>query len=174
MEARAKFLGHALHEQLIPFPFGLLVTSVVFDLLYVITGEGELARVAWWMIAAGIVGGLLAAPFGWIDWFAIPKGTRAKKVGLLHGSGNVILLLVFVTSWLLRRSAPEEPSSLVLALSLVGLTLAIVTGWLGGELVDRHAIAVDEGAHPDSPHSLSGRPASEGAPARPGATTTRL
>ncbi len=173
MEARAKFLGHALHEQLIPFPFGLLVTSVIFDVLFLITGEKELARVAWWMIAAGIVGGLLAAPFGWIDWFAIPKGTRAKKVGLLHGSGNGVLLVIFVTSWLLRRASPEEPSGVALVLSFVGLALAIVTGWLGGELVDRHAIAIDEGAHLDSPHSLSRRPASEGAPPGAGATTTR-
>lgn len=91
MESKVKFLGHAVHEQLIPFPFGLLVTSVIFDVLYLITGNGELANVAWWMIAAGIVGGVLASPFGWIDWFAITKGTRAKKVGLAHGFGNSIM-----------------------------------------------------------------------------------
>lgn len=168
MESKAKFLGHAIHEQLIPFPFGLLVTAVVFDVLYLITGKGELANVAWWMIAAGIVGGLLAAPFGSIDWLAIPKGTRAKKVGLLHGAGNAVLLVLFVATWLLRRDAPSDPEGLALALSFVGLGLAIVTGWLGGELVDRHAVAVDDGAHLDSPHSLSRRPASEGA--RAGAT----
>lgn len=164
MEAKAKFLGHALHQQLIPFPFGLLVTAVIFDALYLITGSGEIATVAWWMIAAGIVGGLLAAPFGWIDWFAIPTGTRAKKIGLLHGTGNVVLLAIFAGSWLLRRSVPEEPSAVALVLSFAGLALAIFTGWLGGELVDRHAVAIDDGAHLDSPHSLSGQPAREGAP----------
>ena len=129
---------------------------------------------AWWTIAAGIVGGLLAAPFGWIDWFAIPKDTRAKKVGLVHGLGNVMLLLIFAGSWLLRRDAPEDPEGLALVLSFIGLGLAIVTGWLGGELVDRHAVAVDEGAHLDSPNSLSGRPASEGAPdPEAGATTAQ-
>ena len=170
MEAKAKFLGHSVHEQLIPFPFGLLVTSVAFDILYLITGQGELTNVAWWMIAAGIVGGLLAAPFGWIDWFAIPNKTRAKNVGLLHGAGNAVLLVVFVITWLLRRDAPSDPSGVALGLSFVGLALAIVTGWLGGELVDRHAVAVDDGAHLDSPNSLSRRPASEGrgrAPAPP-------
>ncbi len=171
MEARAKFLGHSLHQQLIPFPFGLLVTSVVFDVLYLITGEDELATVAWWMIAAGIVGGLLAAPFGWIDWFAIPGETRAKRVGLLHGTGNGVLLLVFAATWLLRRDTPEDPDGFALALSFAGVALASVTGWLGGELVDRHAIAIDEGAHLDSPHSLSRRAASEGAAPGAGATT---
>lgn len=163
MEAKAKFLGHAIHQQLIPFPFGLLVTAVIFDFLYLITGSGEIATVAWWMIAAGIVGGLLAAPFGWIDWFAIPTGTRAKKIGLLHGTGNVVLLAIFAGSWLLRRPVPEEPSAVALALSFAGLALAIFTGWLGGELVDRHAVAIDDGAHLDAPHSLSGQPAGDGA-----------
>lgn len=163
MEAKAKFLGHAIHQQLIPFPFGLLVTAVIFDVLYLITGSGEIATVAWWMIAAGIVGGLLAAPFGWIDWFAIPTGTRAKKIGLLHGTGNVVLLAIFAGSWFLRRPVPEEPSAVALALSFAGLALAIFTGWLGGELVDRHAVAIDDGAHLDSPHSLSGQPAGDGA-----------
>lgn len=163
MESRAKFLGHSLHQQLIPFPFGLLATAVIFDVLHLIFDSEQLANAAYWMIAAGVVGGLVAAPFGTIDWVAIPAGTRAKKVGALHGIGNLILLLMFVGSWLLRRDSPESPGALALALSFSGVGLAIVTGWLGGELVDRHAVGVDEGAHLDSPHSFSGRPASDDA-----------
>ncbi|MDP9387248.1 MAG: DUF2231 domain-containing protein, partial [Actinomycetota bacterium] len=85
VESRVKFLGHAVHQQLIPFPFGLLATAVIFDILHLITDSEELATVAYWMIGAGIIGGLVAAPFGLIDWTAIPKGTRAKKVGAVHG-----------------------------------------------------------------------------------------
>ncbi len=161
MESRAKFLGHSMHQQLIPFPFGLLATAVIFDVLYLGFDSGQLANVAYWMIAAGVVGGLVAAPFGTIDWVAIPTGTRAKKVGAFHGLGNVVLLVMFAGSWLLRRGSPESPDVLALALSFAGVGLAIVTGWLGGELVDRHAVGIDEGAHLDSPHSLSRRPASD-------------
>lgn len=162
VESRVKFLGHAVHQQLIPFPFGLLATAVIFDILHLITDSEELANVAYWMIAAGIIGGLVAAPFGTIDWTAIPKGTRAKKVGTVHGVGNAVVLVLFALSWLLRRNDPTAPEALALALSIAGFALAGVTGWLGGELVDRHAVGIDEGAHADSPHSLSGRPASEG------------
>lgn len=161
MESKAKFLGHALHQQLIPFPLGLLVTAAVFDVLYLVTGSGEFATVAYWMIAAGLVGGLLAAPVGTIDWLAIPAGTRAKRVGLLHGAGNYLLLVLFVVSWLVRRDAPESPDAVAIVLSFVAVGLMGVTGWLGGELVDRHAVGVDEGAHLDSPNSLSRRPASD-------------
>lgn len=163
MESRAKFLGHSLHQQLIPFPFGLLATAVIFDVLHLVFDSEQLANAAYWMIAAGVVGGLVAAPFGTIDWVAIPGGTRAKKVGAFHGIGNLILLLMFVVSWLLRRDSPESPGVLALALSFSGVGLAIVTGWLGGELVDRHAVGIDEGAHLDSPHSFSRRPASDDA-----------
>jgi uncharacterized membrane protein len=165
VESRVKFLGHAVHQQLIPFPFGLLATAVIFDVLHLILDNGELANVAYWMIVAGVVGGLVAAPFGLIDWTGIPKGTRAKKVGAVHGLGNLVVVVLFVVSWWLRREDPTAPQALALAMSFAGFALAGVTGWLGGELVDRHAVGIDHGAHPDSPHSLSGRPASDDGPA---------
>jgi uncharacterized membrane protein len=143
---------------LIVFPLGLLATAVIFDLIYLIADNTTMATVAYWMIAAGIIGGLAAAPFGWIDWFAIPRGTRAKSVGLWHGAGNVIVLLFFAGSWLLRRNQPESPEPLAFALSFAGAGLALMTGWLGGELVDRLSVGVDDGAHIDAPSSLSKRP----------------
>ena len=170
MEARAKILGHPIHQMLIPFPFGLLATAVIFDIVYLVWGNPTMGTVAYWMIIAGIIGELFAAPFGLIDWLAIPQGTRAKSVGLLHGVGNVVVLLLFVGSWWLRRGTPDAdaagayiPSTLALALSFAGFLLAAVTGWLGGELVDRLSVGVDEGAHLNSPNSLSGRPANENA-----------
>lgn len=166
MESRAKILGHPIHQMLIPFPFGLLATAVIFDVIYLIWGIPTMATVSYWMIAAGVVGGFIAAPFGLIDWFAIPQGTRAKSVGLVHGLGNVVVLLLFIGSWWLRHGVPAEPvaympGTLALVLSFAGFALAGLTGWLGGELVDRHAVGVDDGAHLDAPHSLSGRPASD-------------
>ena len=171
MESKAKALGHPIHQMLIPFPFGLLATAVIFDILFLIWGNPAMATVAYWMIIAGIIGGLVAAPFGLIDYLAIPQGTRAKSVGLTHGLGNVVVLLLFAASWWLRygaagAAAPYTPSTLALALSFAGFALAGLTGWLGGELMDRHAIGVDDGAHLDSPNSLSGRPAHENVPGK--------
>ena len=36
-------------------------------------------------IAAGVITGLVAAPFGFVDWLAIPSGTRAKRIGDAKG-----------------------------------------------------------------------------------------
>jgi uncharacterized membrane protein len=152
---------------LIVFPLGLLATAVAFDIVHVVAeGEGW-AQASYYMIGAGVATGAAAALFGWIDWFAIPAGTRAKGVGLRHGLGNVVVLVLFAASWLLRTDTPTAPPQLAIALGGAGAALSLVTAWLGGELVDRLGVGVDDGAHLDAPSSLSGRPAREGStPAR--------
>ena len=162
MESRAKLFGHPIHPMLIPFPLGLLLTSFIFDVVYLLTDNGKWSEIAFWMIATGVIGGLAAAVFGLIDWLAIPSGTRAKRIGLWHGAGNVVVIVLFIVSWLLRMDAPGEPGAIPIVLSLVGVALAGLTGWLGGEPVDRLGVGVDDGAHLNSPSALSGRPASEG------------
>jgi uncharacterized membrane protein len=157
MESRAKLLGHPIHQMLIVFPLGLLAMAVIFDVFTLVLGDGYWSEIAFWMIAAGVITGLVAAPFGTIDWLAIPSGTRAKSVGAIHGLGNVLVLGLFAFSWLLRRDAPTAPENLALLLSFAGGGIALVTGWLGGELVDRLAVGVDDGAHVDAPSSLSTR-----------------
>ena len=160
MESRVKLLGHAVHPILVTFPLGLLATSVIFDLLHVATGTPRWAEVAFWMMASGAIAGLVAAVPGAIDWLSIPRNTRAFKIGLLHGTGNVIVVALFGTSVLLRKNAPENPSTLAVALAVAGLGLAGITGWLGGELVERLGVGVDDRAGLDAPSSLSHRSAS--------------
>ena len=166
MESRAKLLGHPIHPMLIVFPLGLLATAVAFDIVGLSKGESFWFGISLWMIAAGIIGGLLAAVFGLIDWWAIPSGTRAKAIGLWHGAGNVVVVLLFIISWFIRRPDPSNPGTTAFALSFIAVVLALVTGWLGGELVDRLGVGVDRGAHLDAPSSLSGRPATEQSPER--------
>ncbi|WP_460807247.1 DUF2231 domain-containing protein [Micromonospora zhanjiangensis] len=141
---------------LIVFPLGLLATSVIFDILYLITDRTGFQIAAAYAIAAGVIGGLFAALFGAIDWRAIPAGTRAKRVGAVHGLGNVVVVLLFAVSWLLRLGADNwEPSAGALILSFVGVILALFTAWLGGELVERLGIGVSANAAVDAPSSLS-------------------
>ena len=163
MESRAKLAGHAIHPMLIVFPLGLLAMAVIFDALYYATGNASLATGAFLNISAGIITGLLAAVFGAWDWLHIPDGTRAKAIGVWHGLGNVVVVALFAVSWYLRSLDPQHlPSGLAFGLVLVGAVLALVSSWLGGELVERLGVGVDEGAHLNSPSALSGRPASEG------------
>lgn len=161
MKSRAKMFGHAIHPMLIVFPLGLLVMAVVFDVLYLVTGNASFAIVAFWNIAAGVISGLLAGVFGLLDWLAIPSGTRAKWIGRLHAGSNTVMLALFAVSGYLRWSDPAHvPTTLAIILGLAGATFGGVGGWLGGELVERLGVGVDPGANLDAPNSLSGKPAS--------------
>jgi uncharacterized membrane protein len=156
MEARAKLFGHPIHQMLIVFPLGVLGMSLFFDLIALGTSRPALLQASFYMIAAGIITGLLAAVFGLIDFLGIPAATRAKRIGLLHGCGNVVVVLLFAVSWWLRRPAPSTPGTLPIVISAIAVGLALVTGWLGGELVDRLGVGVDDGANVNAPSSLSG------------------
>lgn len=155
MQARARFAGHAIHPILIVLPLGLLVTAVVFDALFLVGGSANFAVSGAYVTAAGVLSGLVAALFGWVDWFAVPAGTRAKRVGLLHGAGNVGVLALFAVSWLLRLDRTTwEPSTTSFLIALAGLVLAGIAGWLGGELVERLGVGVDDDANLDASSSL--------------------
>jgi uncharacterized membrane protein len=156
MESRARIFGHAIHPILIVYPLGLLSTAVIFDIIYLVTANATWARVSFWMIAAGIIGGLLAAVFGLIDFLGIPNGTRAKRIGLVHGLVNVGVVLLFAISWLLRLNyGPDAPSTTALVFSFVGVVAAGLGGWLGGELVERLGVGVAEHASLNAPSSLT-------------------
>ena len=156
MNGPVKILRHPVHPMLIVFPLGLLGTGVIFDLIAKFTGNQGLYGVSYWMIAAGIVGGLLAAIFGFMDWTGIRSDTRAKRIGAYHGLGNLVIVILFAVSWWMRTSDPNRvPNGIAFTLSLLGFVLSLVTGWLGGELVYRLGMAVEEGANENAPSSLT-------------------
>jgi uncharacterized membrane protein len=159
MESRVKLAGHPVHPMLIVFPLGLLYTAVVFDIIYLVTGVVRWTEVAYYLIGAGVIGGLAAAIPGWVDWWAIPVRTRARRVGLIHGIGNVIVVGLFALSWLLRRPDPSLPPTGAIVAGVLGVVLVSATAWLGGELVERLGVGVDDGANLDAPNSLSELPA---------------
>jgi uncharacterized membrane protein len=141
---------------LMVFPLGLLSTAVGFDLLHLFTDRASFSTTAGHLTAAGVLLGVAAAVTGWLDWrLAVPPGTRARRVGLIHGSANSAVLVLFALSLLLRSDEPSwQPGWFALVLSWIGLVGAGVGGWLGGELVERLGISVEEDAHLDASSSL--------------------
>jgi uncharacterized membrane protein len=155
MESRAKLLGHSIHRMLVVFPLGLFATAALFDLIGVAKEAGSWSQLSFYLIGAGVVGGVLAGLFGWIDLQAVPRATRAWRVGVAHGVGNAAVLVLFSASWLLRQGNPTQPSDLAIALSVFGVVLVAITGWLGAELVERLGVGVATGAGVDAPSSLT-------------------
>jgi uncharacterized membrane protein len=154
MESRAKLFGHPVHQMLITFPIGGFGFSVVGDALHTLSGRREHADAARQALNFGLASAALAVPFGLVDWLAIDRGTRAKRIGLWHALGNVAMLGLFATSRLLRGRGSAPTAAKLLAGG--GLALGGVTAWLGGELIVRHGIGVHDRIGQDERSSLFG------------------
>jgi uncharacterized membrane protein len=128
----------------------------LFDAVYLVRSDRMFANVAYYMIAAGVVTGVVAAVFGLIDYVAIPPGTRAKRVGALHGLGSFAVVVLFAVSWMLRSDSSTSPEPVALLFSLGGVALLGFSGWLGGELLNRMGVGIDDGAHLNAQSSLAG------------------
>jgi uncharacterized membrane protein len=159
VESRLKVAGHAVHPMLIPLPLGMFLGTLIFDVVYLLTEDLQLAAVSFSMAVLAAVSGVAAAATGAVDFKNIPKGTRAKRVGLAHAIGNDIVIALYGLSAFLRYRADDyEPSALALALTFAGAGISFVTGWLGGELVERLGVGVDSDAHLDASSSLAAGP----------------
>ena len=132
-------LGHPVHKILVVFPLGLLATSFFFDLAWLAFRREDLAVTAQWLIFSGVLGGIGASLFGVIDWLAIPRHTRAWRIGAWHGGGNTLVAVLFGVSWAIRADLPSHPEGGAIALSALGVLLTVLTAWLGSELSDWRA-----------------------------------
>jgi len=150
MESRARVFGHSLHQIVIVFPLGLLMTSVGFDLFSLVTHDSRWLATSYYVMVVGLLGGVVAMVAGYIDYTAIPHGTRAKKIGKYHGLGSTGVIAIFAISAALRMNNPTAATLFAIGLSLFGAAAAGVAGWLGGELVTRMGVGVADGAHVDA------------------------
>lgn len=134
---------------LVVFPFALWTTAVVFDIVGLVTGNSTYRTVAFYDIAAGIVGGVAAAVPGIIDYFSL-RG-RARRIGTYHALLNVLALLLFTASWVLRTQwgtgVVGRDSWIPELTAIVGVALIFPSGWLGGSLVYEHGTGVDAAAN---------------------------
>ena len=146
MSSPASIGGHPIHPMLIPFPIALWVFSLFSDLIYLWRGNPAWEWVAFYTLAGGSVGALAAALFGIIDYFAI-EDKKVSGIAAWHARFNVLALLLFAASFYLRTNRGAAMVSgrmtIPLALSIVGVLVVGVSGWLGGELVFKHGVAVE-------------------------------
>ncbi|HJU64369.1 MAG TPA: DUF2231 domain-containing protein [Gemmatimonadaceae bacterium] len=144
MKSSARIGSHPIHPMLIPLPLGLWTAGVIFNLLGGAANLYGLHNVAFFMVLAGCLGAVLAAIPGTIDLFlAIPPGTKARRTGTVHGLLNLAALALFLVSLWLRPS-PSQMTYGAYFTAIAGFVAIGISGWLGGDLVYRHRIGVEE------------------------------
>lgn len=136
--------GHPFHPILVTIPIGTWVASIVFDVIAFVADDPTPYVVgANVLILIGIVGALVAAVFGFLDYSQLARGTAARKTATIHMALNLGVTVLFVVNLLVRRSADDDEVSLVgFVLSLVGLAALGVSGWLGGKLAYHYGVRV--------------------------------
>jgi uncharacterized membrane protein len=137
--------GHPIHPILVTVPIGAWVASLVFDVASHVVDDGAqtYSDGAELLIAIGIIGAVLAAVWGLIDYLRIERGTPAFKVGTTHLVINDVVIVLFAVSWIIRRNADDEATNGgLIVLSIVSLALLSVSGWLGGKLAYRYGVRV--------------------------------
>lgn len=147
MASPASLGGHPVHPMLIPFPIALWFFSLVADVIYLWRGNLVWRDwIAFYTLLGGIIGAALAAVPGFVDWLSITDG-GVKKIANWHARLNVIALLVFAASFYLRTTSGAALVSgsytIPVLLSVLGVILITISGWLGGEMVFKHGVAVE-------------------------------
>ena len=166
-KSTAQIGGHPIHPMLIPFPITCLVGAFVTDLIFLNTGDQGFARASQWLIGFGIGTALLAAAAGLIDFMGDDR-IRRLGVALQHMLANVAAVVVSVINFAVRLDDRTDVGSLGVYLSGVVVLILLYSGWLGGHMVYRHRVAVQE-----TPDKFSGHDDSPGAGAGAGSAGER-
>ena len=146
------WLGHPLHPVLVTVPIGAFVLAGWHDLRAAsgdraAEAEGtaeeplhdERAATA---IRVGLVAALIAAATGVVQ-FLDARG-EARREATLHGSMNVLALVLYVASLLARRRGWARRGR---RLATAGLAVVGVSGYLGGDVAYRHGVGMRPSAH---------------------------
>jgi uncharacterized membrane protein len=142
----ASIAGHPIHPMRIPFPVVFLTTAFATDVAYWVTGVPTWATASKWLLGAGVIMALVAALFGFADFFGSDR-IRDLDDAWLHMGGNLIAVVLAAINWFLRFSAAEPTSAVVpvgIWFSLATLLVLLFNGWKGWELVYRHHVGVTD------------------------------
>jgi nitrite reductase/ring-hydroxylating ferredoxin subunit len=120
-----RWLGHPLHAATTDIPIGLLLGTVVLDLV----GQAAAADL---VLLATILFMVVSAASGLAD-YAVTDGT-ARTRATLHGTLMVAGLVVLIASAILRTGAPAD-RAIPIALGIIGLAIVTAGAFVGGDVV---------------------------------------
>ena len=129
---------------LVGIPIGLCTFSFVADLIRLLgSGKPVWFDLAFYAIAGGLVGALVAAVPGLVDYLSITSD-RVRDIAFAHMITAFFVVVMFGLSLWVRWQG--DHGILPVALSAVGLVLLGLVGWLGGEMVFVHGMGMDASA----------------------------
>ena len=147
MRSRAAIGNHPIHPALVPIPIGAFFLLLVGDIAFASTRAPfwyEFSRIC---LGIGIISALLAAVFGFIDFFGVKMSARGRRVATVHMTINLIAVVAYVVNFFLRMGDAALNTArwpLCFVLEIATFLLLGVSGWLGGNLAYEHKTGVVE------------------------------
>jgi uncharacterized membrane protein len=146
MKSRAAISGHPIHPMLVGVPIGLVVWTLIADIVYLATDRDLVwYDIAYWSGFAAWISALAAALPGFVDLLTVGIKSDARSIGLAHAGLNVTVVLLFLIATILmwdHKALTGDRSTLVIALHALATGFLGLSGWLGGEMVFRHHLAI--------------------------------
>jgi len=131
---------------LVSLPVGLFAWTFSADLIYLTTGMvHQWYTIAFWSGIAAMISALVAALPGFGDYLTIARRSDAFRIATVHMLLNItVLALFFSAAMLMLKNHATTGGTLAAMVSLHGVALGLLgaSGWLGGEMVYRHRLAV--------------------------------
>lgn len=149
LRSTAAIKGHPLHPMLVQFPIVFFLSALGTDIAFAVRGWEGCAEASKWLLAAGIVGALLAALAGFADFFGNSR-IRALRDAWLHMFANLTAVVLEVVNLFLRLADERTAGSTGLVLSAIVGVILLFSGWKGGALVYRHGVGQSREDHTES------------------------
>jgi uncharacterized membrane protein len=146
MRSKFSIAGHPLHPVLVVVPIGLFIWALVADIVYIARDRDSVwYDIALWTGIAAIVAALLAALPGFGDYFTMAMHSDARGIATTHMVLNLAVVVLFVIAVVLMwddGALDGGRLTAVVIMHAVGVGLLALSGWLGGEMVYKHHLAV--------------------------------
>ena len=143
MRVPASLAKHPIHPMLVVFPISLWIFSLVCDLIGTTIATTDIwFTVALYTMIGGFIGALAAAVPGLIDLLFYQGGAPpVKKLALTHMTINLTAVVLYAVNIWLRMSGQSMKVPIVL--SIIGVCMIAVSGWLGGQMVHVYGVGVE-------------------------------
>jgi uncharacterized membrane protein/nitrite reductase/ring-hydroxylating ferredoxin subunit len=164
-----KPLRHPIHPMLVHFPIGLFVLSFLLDLGSVFFGVPNLPRASYYAMLLAEIMALVTAVPGFVDYTDIRADHPAKPTATTHMVLNLIAVAVYGINLGVRAGGLDQPRISIggLILSLIGIGLISISGYLGGALIYADGIAVGRHKRATATPEETLKPIAAGAQTRP-------
>lgn len=137
-----------IHPMIVHFPIALLITSLFFDFLMLVTKKEGFERTAFHLLSLGVLGSLAAIVFGILAEDAAGNRPGIHDIIETHEllavtTAGLFVIILIVRYIFMKKDNFQAIRSYYLIAAILGVALLLTTAYYGGQLVYEYGAAVN-------------------------------